>query len=74
MTRLTRTRIPCVLRHAPNFCALLPNGSLLPPSSTTLFELLFAVAKLWVHGVMCSRFVAQSLHTSAPRLPTIELP
>jgi hypothetical protein len=34
MTRLARTRIPSVLRHAPNFCTLLPNGSLLPPSST----------------------------------------
>ena len=69
MTRLARTRIPCVLRHPPNFCALLPNRSLLPPSSTTLFELLFRRSQVmgaWPHVLALRGTVLAHLGTAPP--------
>ena len=69
MKRLARTRIPCVFRHAPYSCALPPNRSLLPPSSTTFFELPFRpshVISTWRHVLALRGTVSAHFHTAPP--------
>jgi hypothetical protein len=72
MKRIFLTRNFLASQNAQDFCALLPNRSLLAASSTTLFEVLFRSTQLigaWC-GVLCA--AAQLRSIFRPFLPTIE--
>ena len=55
-------------------CALPPNRSLLPPSSTTVFAILFRRDQFPTVACYLSCSAAQSRHGLMPLLPTIEFP
>src|SRR5258708_12031278 len=72
MRLLSPTRKLHALRGAPHLCALPPNPSLFPPSSTTVLAILFHHSQFPRARCHVSCPTAQSRHRLTPLLPTIE--
>src|SRR6266853_634696 len=72
MRLLSPTRELWVLPDAPHFSASPSNRSLLPPSSTTVFAMLFRRSQFSRTRRHVSCPAAQSRHGLTPLLPTIE--